>query len=148
MYDILSNHKICNIRSLASQDAGVANQPDNDGVDLQEIGDKGLYERNTRGLLLIEVTGVGNAGTLDIIVQDFDHQNEVWDADFLTLEQIDAAGLYHYDLKYFNKKIRLNATVGGNAVSWGAKLVTFDATRRPVKQSDSTLLTGTLASDR
>ena len=148
MYDIFSNNKISNLRTVASQDAGAANQPDNDGVDLQEIGDKGNYERTTRGALLIEVTSVGNAGTLDVIVQDYDLQNETWDTDFCTLDQIDAAGLYRFDLKYVKQKIRLNATVGGNAVVWGAKFIGFDATRRPVKQSDSTLLTGTYASDR
>ena len=121
MYDIFSNNKISNLRTVASQDAGAANQPDNDGVDLQEIGDKGNYERTTRGALLIEVTSVGNAGTLDVIVQDYDLQIKNWDADFCTLDQIDAAGLYRFDLKYVKQKIRLNATVAGNAVVWGAK---------------------------
>ena len=149
MFDIIHNHKISNFRTHAAQTPGAAYQPDASGVNLQEEDTAhGLYERNVRGLLLIDVVNVNTTGTLTIIVQDKNDNDNAW-AELGTLAAISEAGLYYVDLKYFKKNVRLAATVGGGAnVEWNAKMVTFDALKRPVVQSDSEAVTITYATGR
>jgi hypothetical protein len=137
MYDILSNHKVVNIKALASQSPGTAATT---AKDLMAVADKGLRERNNRGLLLVEVTDVNTTGDITITVQT-SKDNSTWDTDFATLTKIESAGLYMADLKYLNRYVKLSSVCADAAVVWGAKLITFDALRRPVKQADATELT-------
>lgn len=142
--DILANHKIADLRVSASQDIGTANQLD---IDLMELSDSpGLYERTSKGLVLVEVTDV-SGGTLDLIMSD-SPDDVTYDADFATIEQIDATGLYAFVVDGINRHFRLAATVATHAVVWGAKFIGFEAERRPVKQSDVTELTVTYGSGR
>lgn len=149
MYDIFSNHKIVNLRSHAEQTAGAAYQPSSSGSDLMAENPNflGQRERTRRGLLLIEVTSVGTGGTLNIIVQD-SPDGTTWDADFATLTQITATGLYVADIKDIERYIRLAATAATDTVAWNAKMVGFEAARRPVYQADSTELTVTKGTGR
>lgn len=145
-FDILSNHKICNMRTVADQTTGTANQT---AVDLQEEVTTFLNqrERTSRGLLIIAVTSVGAGGTLDLIVMD-SNDNITYDTDFATLTQIDAVGLYVADIKDTQRYLMLRATAGTDTVAWGAVFIGFDAQRRPVQQSDATELTVTKGSGR
>jgi hypothetical protein len=148
MYDIFSNNKVFYLKQYDSQAAAATeNHPADAGVDLWALSENGLYERNNRVLILIDVLSVGTGGTLDLIIQDYGPDDETWDADFCTLDQITEAGLYMVDLKYFRQKIRLNAVVATDAVGWSAYGVSFDATRRPVKQT-WTQITKTYATNR
>ena len=143
--DILANHKVCDLRVHASQEVGAADQLT---IDLMELSDSpGLYERTAKGLLIIEVSALEAGGTLDIILED-SPDGTTYDADFATLDQIDATGLYVAVVDGINRYFNLAATVGTAAVTWGAKFVGFEATRAPVKQTDATELTTTYASDR
>lgn len=145
MYDIFSNHKISNLRSYASQEVGNADQT---VIDLQEVSDSpGLRERTTKGLIIVDVVSVGTGGTLDLVVKD-SMDNVTYDVDFATIDQIDAAGFYAFEIDGINRYFFLDATVGTDAVAWSAVFIGFDAQRRPVKQSDITELTVTYASDR
>jgi hypothetical protein len=137
MYDILSNHKVVNIKALAQQEIGTAATT---AKDLMAVADNGLRERNNRGLLLVEVTNVNTTGDITITVQ-VSPDNSTWDNDFAVLTGITAAGLYMADLKYLPRYVRLSSACADAAVIWGAKLITFDALRRPVKQADATELT-------
>lgn len=137
MYDILSNHKVVDLKALATQTQGTAATT---AKDLMELADKGLRERNNRGLLMIEVTDVNTTGDITITIQT-SKDNVTWDTDFAVLTKIEAAGLYISDLKYLNRYIKLSSVCADASVVWGAKLITFDALRRPVKQSDATTLT-------
>jgi len=137
MYDIFSNHKVVNIKALATQTTGTAATT---AKNLMAVADKGLRERNNRGLLLIEVTNVNTTGDITITVQT-SPDNSTWDNDFAVLTGITAAGLYMADLKYLNRYVRLSSVCADANVDWGAKLITFDALRRPVKQADATELT-------
>ena len=143
MYDILSNHKVVNIKALASQSPGTAVTT---AKDLMAVADIGIRERNTRGLLLIEVTDVNTTGDITITIET-SKDNSTWDADFATLTNIAAAGLYMVDVKYLSRYVKLSSVCADAAVVWGAKLITFDAERRPVKQADATEITITYAAD-
>lgn len=137
MYDILSNHKVVDLKALATQTAGTAATT---AKDLMAVADKGLRERNNRGLLLIEVTDVNTTGDITITIQT-SPDNTTWDTDFAVLTKIESAGLYIADVKYLNRYVKLSSVCADASVVWGAKLITFDALRRPVKQADATTLT-------
>lgn len=143
MFDVLSNHKIMYCRAHASQEVGAADQLE---IDLQEAAN-GLYERSNTVLLLIEVTNVNSTGTLDIVVEDADIDG-TYDADYATIDQITAAGLYYAVLKNIRNSFKLAATVASAAVVWGAIGVGFDATRAPVVQTDGTELDVTYSTGR
>lgn len=147
MYDILSSHKVCNMRTLASQDAGSTN---NLVINLQEAvtAALGQYERTSRGLLIIGVTSVAAGGLLDIVVQDSLEEGSGYDTDFATIEQIDSVGYYVVDLKNIQRYMYLRSTVSNAAVVWGAIFIGFDAERRPVQQSDTTELDVTYGTGR
>jgi len=145
MYDIFSNHKIAVLRALALQSIGAADQTI---VDLQEVSDlPGLRERTTRGLLLIDVTSVDNGGLLDLVLKD-SPDGVTYDTDFITIPQIDAAGLYAIDVDGINRNFTLASTITVDGVTWGAVFIGFDAQRRPVKQTDITVLTPVYAANR
>lgn len=144
MYDILNNHRIEIVRSVAANSIGAANLPDDDGFDLWE---------NTQlpncALIIVDVTSVGTSGTLDLIVQDSE-DDTTFDADFITVDQITATGLYFIDVNDPERYLRLNATVATDSVTWGAYIMTFEDQRRPVTQSGTTcdLTYGTLRSPK
>lgn len=144
MFDIMSNHKIVYVRAHASQGISTVVSA---VVDLMAEAEHGLHERNTGGLLLIEVTDVNSTGTLDIVVQD-SPDGVTYDADFATIEQITAAGLYAVVLKGMNRYVRFSSVVASAAVVWGAIGVSFDAERRPVKQASATELEVTYGTGR
>lgn len=146
MKDVVHNYKVGNLRTHAEQSIGAANQL---AIDLQSevTAHLGLRERVTRGLLIIYVTAVGAGATLNILAQD-SLDNSTYDADFATLTEIDATGVYIVDLKYFQRYLRLRATVATDAISWGAFFVGVDNQRAPVNQADATALTVTYATDR
>lgn len=146
MYDITSNHKICNMRTHADQTASSADQLT---IDLQEAvtGHLGLRERTSRGLLIILVTSVGTGGTLDIVIKD-SPDNSTFDADFCTIDQIDATGIYICDVQGINRYAKLYTTAATDTVTWSAILVGFDPERCPVQQSDTTEIGTTYGSGR
>ena len=144
MYDIYHNHKIVNVRTHAAQSPGTAATT---AKDLMEIAENGLRERNTHGLLIIFVTNVNTTGDITLTVQD-SPDNSTFDADFATLTGITAAGVYTADVSGINRYMKLSSVCADANVEWGALLITFDAERRPVKQSDSTALTVTYGSGR
>lgn len=132
MYDILSNHKVEILRSVAIENAGAAANSPATEIDLFTGG------LANRALLIIDVTTVASGGTLDIVVQD-SSDDTTYDADFMTIPQITEAGLYLVVVDDPNRYLRLLHDVDTAAVTWGAYLVTFEEQRRPVTQSGTTL---------
>ena len=134
MYDILNNFKFGYFQQAVSDAAAAAaNAPDDDGINLWVAN-----QLPNRVLLILDVGDVGSGGTLDIIVQDSIDQS-TWDEDFLTLDQIDEAGLYLCEVFDPNRYVRLNVTVGTDAVVWSALYMTYENQRRPVTQVGTTL---------
>lgn len=140
MFDILGNHKFLRVRSVADEAAGAAANSPATEIDLFTGG------LANRALLLIDVTSVGTGGTLDLIVQD-SPDDTTYDADFLTIPQITAAGLYLVVVDDPERYLRLNHDVDTDTVTWGAYLITFEEQRRPVTQAGTTL-TGTYGTGR
>lgn len=147
MFDIKSNHKICKFREHATQTIGAADQPSANGVNTAEESANGLYSRNSRGLLIVEVTDVNTTGTLTLLFKDKSLRENAF-ATMITLDAISAAGLYYLAIKDYKQYVKLAATVANASVVWGSSFITFDALRRPVKQTDATLLTATIAAGR
>jgi hypothetical protein len=146
MYDVTKNNKICNLRTHATQTQGAADQL---VVELQEeISTKGLYERSTDMLVLIEVTTVNSTGTLTIVGKDAVPGSSSYDADFASIPVISAAGLYYFVVQGIRGRFKLGATVANASVDWSAKGITFDAQRRPVVQTDATAKTVTYGTGR
>ena len=134
MFDILNNYKFGYFQQAVSDAAGAAaNAPDDDGIDLWTAN-----QLPNRVLLIADVGSVGTGGTLDIIVQDSPDQ-ATWDADFMTLSQIDEAGLFLAEIFDPQRYIRINVTVGTDAVVWSALFMTFENQRRPVTQVGTSL---------
>ena len=129
MFDMLNNYKFGYFQQAVSDAAAVAaNAPDDDGVDLWTAG-----QLPNSLLILADVGSVGTDGTLDLIIQDSEDQS-TWDEDFITVEQIDAAGLYLIEVYDPNRYVRVNVTVGTDAVVWSCLYMTFENQRRPVTQ--------------
>jgi len=129
MFDMLNNYKFGYFQQAVSDAAGAAaNAPDDDGVDLWTAG-----QLPNSLLILADVGSVGTDGTLDLIIQDSEDQS-TWDEDFITVEQIDAAGLYLIEVYDPNRYVRVNVTVGTDAVVWSCLYMTFENQRRPVTQ--------------
>jgi hypothetical protein len=84
-------------------------------------------------MILADVGSVAGGSTLDLIIQDSPDQS-TWDADFITVEQIDEAGLYLIEVYDPTRYIRVNATVGTAACVWSCLFMTFENQRRPVTQ--------------
>jgi hypothetical protein len=134
MKDILSNHRIEIIRSVASEafaDAA-ANKPSNNGYDLWANN-----QLPNRALIIVDVTSVGTGGTLDLIVQD-SQDKSTWDTDFITVTRITATGLYLIDVPDPYRYLRVNHNALTDAVVWGAYMITFEDQRLPVTQSATT----------
>ena len=93
---------------------------------------------------MADVGSVGTDGTLDLIIQDSPDQS-TWDADFITVAQITAAGLYLIEVYDPNRYIRVNANVSVDAVVWACLFMTYENQRRPVTQvgTSPTLTYGT-----
>ena len=144
MYDILSNHKVVNVKTHATQTTGTAVTT---AKDLMEVAENGLRERSSRGLLVVFVTAVNTTGDITLTVQD-SNDDVTYDADFVTLTKIEAAGVYIADLKGIRRYFKISSVCADANVDWGAILITFDAERKPVKQSDTTELTVTYGSSR
>jgi hypothetical protein len=143
--DILANHKICSLRVPASQGISAAAQLK---IDLMEASDvPGIYERTSKGLILIEVSSLGAGAKLNLLVKD-SPDDVTYDDDFVTIEEIDATGLYAIPVDGINRYFYLYSTVTVDAVVWGAAFIGFEAQRRPVKQSDATELTVTYGDGR
>jgi len=140
MKDILSNHRVEILRSVAIENAGAAANSPATEIDLFTNG------LANRALLIIDVTTVAEGGTLDIVVQD-SSDDTTYDADFITLPQITETGLYLAVVDDPNRYLRLLHDVDTAAVTWGAYLVTFEEQRGPVTQT-GTVLTGTYGSGR
>jgi hypothetical protein len=142
MYDFVNNYKIGYFQQAVSDAAAAAaNAPDDDGIDLWADN-----QLPNSFILIADVGSVGSGGTLDIIVQDSPDQS-TWDADFITFDQIDEAGLYYYMVPDPMRYVRLNVTVGTDAVLWSALYLTFENQRRPVTQQ-GTALTATFGTGR
>lgn len=131
MYDILSNHKVELIRSGAVQTPGAATVP----ATALNLHSGGLANR---ALLIIDVSAVATNGDLTIVAQD-SSDGTTYDADFATIANITAVGLYTAVIDDPNKFIRFAATVADANVTWGAYLVTFEEQRRPVTQAGTNL---------
>jgi hypothetical protein len=142
MFDMLSNYRFGYFQQAsADAAAAAANAPDDDGVDLWDNN-----ELPNSLIILADVGNVGTGGTLDLIVQDSEDQS-TWDEDFITVEQIDAAGLYLIEVYDPNRYIRVNVTVGTDTVTWACLYMTFENQRRPVTQG-GTQPTLTFGTDR
>jgi hypothetical protein len=136
MYDILNTHRVEEFIPSAAESFGdaAANAPDDNGVDLW--ANKQLPNRM---LLLISVTAVGEGGTLDLIVQDSPDKT-TWDADFITIPQITATGLYLVVVDDPNRYVRINHDVGTADITFGVTALTFENQRLPVTQSGTALV--------
>ena len=146
MYDIIKNHKICNLRTHGTHSVGAADQL---VVNLQaEIGNTGNYERSTDMLIIIEVTNVNSNGTLLIVGKDAVPGPGSYDADFATITSITAAGIYYMIVQGIRGVFKLYATAGTQNIDWGAKGITFDAQKRPVVQADATVKAVTYGTGR
>lgn len=141
MYDILNNHRVMVVRSVATEAAAgaAANSPASE-LDLH------TYGLANRALLVIDVTDVGTGGVLDLIVQD-SPDDITYDADFITIPQITETGLYLVVVDDPDRYLRVNHNTTTDAVTWGAYLMTFEEQRRPVAQMGS-VLTGTYGTGR
>lgn len=135
MYDILNNNRVSRVRSVAVEAFGdaAANAPTANGINLRSDN-----QLPNRALLVIDVSAVATNGTLDLIVQD-SPDGTTWDADFITIPQITAAGLYLVEIDDPEKFVRLNHDAKIANVTWGAYLITFENQRCPVKQDGSVL---------
>lgn len=133
MFDMLSNYKFGYFQQAVSDAAGAAaNAPDDDGVDLWTAN-----QLPNSILIIADVGSVNTDGTLDLIIQDSADQS-TWDEDFLTVEQIDAAGLYLIPVYDPMRYIRVNVNVSTDAVVWSCLFMTYENQRRPVTQVGST----------
>ena len=129
MFDMLNNYKFGYFQQAVSDSAAAAaNAPDDDGVDLWAS-----VQLPNSLLILADVGSIGSSGTLDLIIQDSPDQS-TWDADFITVAQIIAAGLYLIEVYDPNRYIRVNANVSVDAVVWSCLYMTFENQRRPVTQ--------------
>jgi len=141
MFDMLNNYKFGYFQQAVSDSSGAAaNAPDDDGVDLWAD-----VQLPNSLLILADVGSVAGGSTLDLIIQDSPDQL-TWDADFITVEQIDEAGLYLIEVYDPNRYVRVNVTVGTAACVWSCLYMTFENQRRPVTQvgTKPTLTYGTL----
>ena len=135
MYDILNNYTFGYFQQAVSDAAGAAaNAPSDNGIDLWAN-----TQLPNRVLFIADVGSVGSGGTLDLIIQDSKDQS-IWDADFLTIAQITAAGLYLVEIFDPERYLRVNVTVGTDAVVWSGLYMTFENQRRPVTQIGTTLI--------
>lgn len=129
MYDILSNHRVEKVRSGAAQTPGSADQAT---IDLFSNG------LANRALLIIDVSAVATNGDLTIVCKDSD-DNSTFDADFATVANITATGLYVAVIDDPARYLKFAATVADANVTWSAILVTFEEQRRPVTQTGTNL---------
>jgi len=129
MFDIMSNYKFGYFQQAVSDANGAAaNAPDDDGIDLWTAN-----QLPNRLLVIADVGSVSGGSTLDLIIQDSPDKS-TWDVDFLTVEQIDEAGLYLIEVFDPMRYIRVNVTVGTAACVWSCLFMTFENQRRPVTQ--------------
>ena len=129
MFDMLNNYKFGYFQQAVSDAAGAAaNAPDDDGVDLWAD-----VQLPNSLLILADVGSVGSSGTLDLIIQDSPDQS-TWDADFITVAQITAAGLYLIEVYDPMRYVRVNVDVTTDAVVWSCLFMTYENQRRPVTQ--------------
>ena len=129
MFDMLNNYKFGYFQQAVSDAAAAAaNAPDDDGVDLWTA-----HQLPNSLLILADVGSIGSSGTLDLIIQDSPDQS-TWDADFITVAQIIAAGLYLIEVYDPKRYIRVNANVSVDAVVWSCVYMTYENQRRPVTQ--------------
>ena len=129
MFDMLNNYKFGYFQQAVSDAAGAAaNAPDDDGVDLWAD-----VQLPNSLLIIADVGDVNTTGTLDLIIQDSPDQS-TWDEDFITVGQIDEAGLYLIEVYDPKRYIRVNANVTTAAVVWSCLYMTYENQRRPVTQ--------------
>jgi hypothetical protein len=129
MFDMLNNYKFGYFQQAVSDAAAAAaNAPDDDGVDLWTA-----HQLPNSLLILADVGSIGSSGTLDLIIQDSPDQS-TWDADFITVDQIDEAGLYLIEVYDPKRYIRVNANVSVDSVVWSCLYMTYENQRRPVTQ--------------
>jgi hypothetical protein len=143
MFQFTENFKLINIHaagSMAAADAAV-NMPGDTGVDLWSGG------MPDKLVLLIQVTSVGSGGKLDLIVEDSSDRS-TWDADFATLPQITATGVYIAVIKNPKQYVRVNANSTTDAVAFCVLGLSYDEKRRPVTQPTGAVLTVTYGTDR
>jgi hypothetical protein len=143
MFQFDQNFKLINVHAAASMAAAnaAANSPGDTGVDLWSGG---LPDKL---VLLIQVTSVGSGGLLDLIVQDSEDRS-TWDADFVTLPQISATGVYIAVINNPKQYVRVNANSTTDAVAFSILGLTYDEKRRPVTQPTGAVLTVTYAANR
>jgi hypothetical protein len=133
MFDMLNNYKFGYFQQASADSAGAAaNAPDDDGIDLWTAN-----QLPNSLIILADVGSVGTGGTLNLIIQDSADQS-TWDADFITVAEIDEAGLYLIEVYDPMRYIRVNATVGTDTVTWSCLFMTFENQRRPVTQVGTT----------
>jgi hypothetical protein len=142
MFDILSNHRVEILKSLAAQSAGAETWPTAGYFDMWATGTAPpplQYQRPQRALFIIEVSAVASNGTLVLVFADCDTSDGSYDADFATCTTITATGLYLVDLPDFKRYLKCVATNAVANVTWGGMMVTFEDRWRPVDQSGTAL---------
>lgn len=133
MFDMLSNYKFGYFQQAVSDANGAAaNAPDDDGIDLWAD-----VQLPNSLLILADVGDVSGGSTLDLIIQD-SPTKAVWDVDFITVAQIDTAGLYLIEVYDPERYVRVNVTVGTAACVWACLFMTYENQRRPVTQVGTT----------
>lgn len=129
MFDMLSNYKFGYFQQAISDANGAAaNAPDDDGIDLWAD-----VQLPNSLMILADVGDVSGGSTLDLIIQDSPDKS-TWDADFITVAQIVAAGLYLIEVYDPMRYVRVNVTVGTAACVWSCLFMTYENQRRPVTQ--------------
>ena len=133
MFDMLSNYKFGFFQQAVSDANGAAaNAPVDNGEDLWASN-----QLPNSLLIIADVGSVGGGGTLDLIVQDSPDQS-TWDVDFITVAQIDGAGIFFIEGYVPERYVRVNVTVGVNAVVWSCLFMTYENQRRAVTQVGTT----------
>jgi len=132
MKNILENHRIETITAHALEAFGDA-AADSTAIDLWTN-----TQMPNRVLLIVDVSVVATGGTLDLIVRDSD-DNSTFDADFITLTQIDATGLFFAVIDDPKRYLRVNSDTLVADVTYGVTMMTFEDQRLPVTQSGTTL---------
>jgi hypothetical protein len=96
-----------------------------------------LREDVTNALVMVDVD-VGNAGTVDIVVQHRTTQSVAYTA-YATITQITADGLYIFEINRLRRYLQLEVTIAGNTVVLSCNAAGNRARRAPVRQTGTEL---------
>jgi hypothetical protein len=135
--DLISTHKAIPLFSV-NQTGSVGLQRGNE-ADLRAAmaGAHDLREDVTNMMLMIDVD-VGNAGTVDIVIQHRTTQSVAF-TNYVSLTQITADGLYIAEVNRLRRYVQAAVTIAGNTVVLSINAVGNRARRAPVRQTGTEL---------